>query len=127
MTVRISKDDTTKTIELTAAGYVTRADYDGAIDDLQDFIDQHGTIKIIEIIESFDGFDPSAMWSGFKFDMRNIRHISHVAVVSDIGWISPLTKAAGAFVSTKLRTFDLAEVDAARAWIRSVDAAEAGT
>jgi hypothetical protein len=38
-------------------------------------------------------------------------------VVSDIGWFSPLTKAAGAFMSTKLRTFDLAEEDAARDWL----------
>jgi len=57
-----------------------------------------------------------------KFDMKNIRHISHCAVVSDVGWFSPMSKAAGAFMSTKLRTFNMDEIDAARAWLKDPDA-----
>jgi SpoIIAA-like len=82
--------------------------------------DWHGTIKMIEVVESFDGFDPSVIWPGIKFDFKNIRNISHVAVVSDIGWLSPLAKAAGALLSTKLRAFSISELDDAREWIKSV-------
>lgn len=121
MTVTYNEDPTTRVVELTVSGRITRDDYDSVIDRIQTFIDAHDTIKLIEIIESFEGFDPSVIWPGIKFDVKNVRHISHVAVVSDIGWIGPLSKAAGALVSTKLRTFDRDQLDAARAWITQTD------
>ncbi|SLN69018.1 hypothetical protein PEL8287_03845 [Roseovarius litorisediminis] len=119
MAITYSENDETKTVEFTVSGRVTRADYDKVVAPMQAFIDRHGKVKMIEIIESFDGFEPSVLWPGIKFDFQNIRHISHVAVVSDIGWISPVSKAAGAFLSTKLRTFEMSEVDQARAWVAS--------
>lgn len=121
MTVTYNEDPTTRVVELTVSGRITRDDYDSVIDRIQTFIDAHDTIKLIEIIESFEGFEPSVIWPGIKFDVKNVRHISHVAVVSDIGWIGPLSKAAGALVSTKLRTFDRDQLDAARAWITQTD------
>lgn len=106
-----------KLVELTVDGKVTRAEFDEIAPKIEAFIAEHGTIKLIEVVHHFGGMEMSAMWEGIKFDRQNVKHISHCAVVSDISWISPLTKAASAFLSTKLRTFDLAELDAAREWI----------
>ena len=117
MTIQYSEDPETRTVELTVADRITHEDYDAVADRLQAFIDTHGTIRLIEVIETLEGFDPAMIWPGIKFDMKNLRHISHVAVVSDIGWIGPVSKAAGAVLTTKLRTFDLADVEAARKWI----------
>lgn len=114
-----AEDDNTKTATITVSGHITREDYDKALAPMQAFIDKHGTVNFIEVIESFTGFDPSIIWPGLKFDIANIKHIRRVAVVSDIGWISPLTKAAGHFISTKLRMFDLAELEEARDWVKS--------
>lgn len=119
MTVTYSEDDATRIAEITVSGRVTAEDYELAVTPMQAFIDRHGTIRLIEVVESFKGFDPSILWEGLKFDMRNIPHISHVAVVSDLGWIGPMSKAAGALISTDLRTFGLNELDAARDWIRT--------
>ncbi|WP_306152770.1 STAS/SEC14 domain-containing protein [Roseovarius sp. MMSF_3281] len=117
MTIQYSEDPETRTVEIIVADRITQEDYDAVAERMQTFIDTHGTIRLIEVIENFQGFDPTMIWSGIKFDMKNLRHISHVAVVSDIGWIGPLSKAAGALLTTKLRTFDTAEVEAAREWI----------
>lgn len=119
MSVFYTENDASKTAEITVSGHVSAEEYRDVTDRLQAFIDRHDKIRLVEVIESFSGFDPSTIWDGFKFDMRNIPHISHVAVVSDIGWIGPLSKAAGAVVSTKLRTFDMAELEDARAWIQA--------
>lgn len=107
----------TKTFEFTVSGKVTTADFDALAGPMEDFVEEHGTIKLLEIIEDFHGFDPTMLWKGMKFDLKILPHISHCAVVSDMGWLSPLTKAAGAFMATKLRTFDLADLDSARAWL----------
>lgn len=120
MTLEYTEFPDDKVVEIRLDGRITREDYDGCIDKLQSFIDTHGTVKLIEIIDSFTGFDPSTIWEGIKFDFRNIKHISHVAVVSDIGWISPASKAAGALISTQLRTFDMEHLDQARTWVRTV-------
>lgn len=119
MTITYSEDDETRVAEITVSGKITREDYDAAVAPMQAFIDRHGTVKFIEIVESFEGFDPSILWPGIKFDWHNIQHISHVAVVTDIGWMGPMSKAAGALISTKLRVFDMDDVDEARAWIAS--------
>ncbi|WP_158623210.1 STAS/SEC14 domain-containing protein [Pseudorhodobacter sp. E13] len=107
----------TKTFEFTVSGKVTSEDFDALAGPMADFVEKHGKIRLLEIIEDFQGFDPMMLWKGMKFDIKIIPHITHCAVVSDMGWISPLTKAAGAFMATKLRTFDLEELDAARAWL----------
>ena len=109
--------DATKTFEFTVSGKVTEEDFDALSGPLADFVAKHDKIKLLEIIENFQGFDPMMLWKGMKFDIKIIPHITHCAVVSDMGWISPLTKAAGAFMATRLRTFDLGELDAARAWL----------
>jgi hypothetical protein len=119
MTISYHEDDATRTAEIVVSGRITAEDYDKAITPMQSFIDRHKTVKLIEVIESFQGFDPWIIWDGIKFDMRNIPHISHVAVVSDIGWIGPMSKAAGALISTKLRIFELSQLDEAREWIKT--------
>lgn len=118
MSVTIHEDPDAKVIELTLDGKITREEYDDVADRIQTFIDTHGTIRVVEVVRSIGGFDPSVLWQGLKFDLRNLSHISHVAVVSDLGWISPTAKAAGALMSTRLRTFDLDQLEAARAWVR---------
>jgi hypothetical protein len=117
MTASYRRVDETKTFELTVSGKVTMEDFNALSGPLEDFAEEHGRIKLLEIIEDFQGFDPMMMWQGMKFDFKIIPHISHCAVVSDMGWISPLTKAAGAFIATKLRTFNLGEQEEARAWL----------
>lgn len=122
MPIAYAEDPDHGIVELRVSGRVSRQDYDSVAEPLQRFIDTHGTIRLMEVIESFEGFDPATLLPGLRFDMKNIRHVSHAAVVSDIGWIGPLSKAAGALISTRLRTFDLAQEEAARAWLRTPEA-----
>lgn len=121
MNVTYTENDATGVAEIVVDGHVGTEDFDRIAPRMQAFIDRHGTIRLIEIVRRLDGFDASMMWKGARFDVQNLRHISHCAVVSDIGWMSPLTKAAGAFMSTRLRTFELGQIDAARAWIADPD------
>lgn len=111
----------TKTIELNVSGRVTQADWDTVAPRFEAFMTAHGTIRLIEVIESLDGFDPGLIWQGIKFDMKAIPRISHCAVVTDIGWMSPIVRAAGAVMPMRLRTFPLSEAGAARAWLREAD------
>jgi len=119
MSIEYHENDTTRVAEIILRGKITMEDYTAAVDPMQAFIDRHGTVKLIEVIQSFQGFDPSMLWPGIKFDWQNIPKISHVAVVSDLGWIGPMSKAAGAVISSQVRFFGMEDLDEARDWIAS--------
>lgn len=121
MTVSYTENLDQKTVELMVSGKITQEDFDQISGQLDEFIQTCGTVKLLEVVTDFTGFEVSMLWDGMKYDIKNLKHISHCAVVTDIGWISPLSKAAGAFVSTKLRTFDAGQIDDARAWLQNPD------
>ncbi|MBF9029532.1 hypothetical protein HKCCE3408_03910 [Rhodobacterales bacterium HKCCE3408] len=118
MPVTLTTDDATKIAELTVDGRVTEDDWQSVMPRFEAFLEQHGTIRLLEIVLSFEGFDPGLIWKGTRFDMKAIPHISHCAFVSDIGWMSPLARAAGAVTPMQVRTFGTDEVAAARDWLR---------
>lgn len=119
MTIEYRENDETRVAEIIVRGKITVDDYIAAVEPMQAFIDRHGTVKFIEVIESFRGFDPLMLWPGIKFDWKNIPKISHVAVVSDIGWIGPMSKAAGAVIHSQVSFFGMEDLDEARNWIAS--------
>ncbi len=121
MSVRYSEDPDTKSIEITVDGRVTRADWESIVPRFEAFMNAHETIRLIEVVEELDGFDASMVWEGIKFDFKAIPHISHCAVVTDIAWMSPLTRAVGAVMPMKMRVFPLADVQKARDWLSSAD------
>ncbi len=121
MTLTYHEDADSKVVEFSVSGHISREDYDAVITPLQGFIDAHGTVRMIEIVQHFPTFDPGILLPGIRFDIRNLKHISHVAVVTDIGWMSPMVRAAGALISTRMRVFPAAELEAARAWVRDAE------
>ncbi len=122
MAVTYSEDPLAHTITLEVDGRVTREDFDEISPKFEAFVEEHKPIRLLEIIHKLDGFDASVVWQGIKLDTKVLPHISHCAVVGDIGWLSPISKAAGTVISTRLRTFPLSELDAARVWIADPDA-----
>ena len=79
-----------KRVEFTVSGQITKADYDSIAGPMEAFIDAHGTVQMIEVVDHFSGFDPGLLLPGLRFDIKALPHISHIAVVTDIGWLSPI-------------------------------------
>lgn len=116
-----SEDADAPVVEIRIVGRVTQHDIDEILPKVEAFIAQNGRIRLLEIIEKFDGADASTMLDGLRFDMENLRNITHSAVVSDIGWIGFMTRAAGMVMPITIRLFGMDQVEAARAWAREVE------
>ncbi len=116
-----TEDDTDPIVELRIVGRVTQHDMDEILPKLEAFIARHGTIRLVEIIEKFDGFDPTTVLDGLKFDLNHLTDVTHAAVVSDIGWIGVMTRAASMVMPISLRVFTMDELQEARDWARDVD------
>ena len=119
MTCVYKDDPAARMVEITVDGRVTEADFDEIAARLASFIADHGPIRILEIVKSFDGFDLATIPKGVMFDIRHLKDFTHCAVVTDNGWIGPFTRAMSPFFSIDIRVFPLAEEAAARAWLKS--------
>jgi len=107
----------TDIIELTIDGAFTRADFDRVVEQTEELIREHGTLRVVEIIRGIGTIEPSALWADLKWEPRHIRCFSRVAVVADKRWVSWMVGALGVFLPMKLRCFHHDELDEARAWI----------
>lgn len=114
-----SEHDSLPVVEIRVVGRVTENDMDEIIPKLETFIARHGTIRLLEVIERFDGFDPTTILEGMKFDIKHLKDVSHAALVSDIPWIGIMTSAAATVMPLIIQTFPLAKEDKARAWIEN--------
>ena len=120
-----SEHPTEPVVEIRVVGRVTQHDMDEVLPKITAFIERHGKIRLVEIVDEMNGFEPSTILDGIKFDYQHLRDITHAAVVSDIGWISVLTRAAGMVMPVALRVFPMDQVDAARDWVLTADRPEA--
>lgn len=107
--------------EIRVVGRVTEHDMDEIVPKLEAFIDKHGTIRLIEIIERFEGFDPTTVFDGMKFDIKHISDVTHAAIVSDMPWVGFMTRAAAMMMPITVKMFTMNELDQARAWIEKPD------
>lgn len=127
MTTGYKEDAKSKTVELTINGKVTKDEFNQIATQMDAFIATHGKIKVLEIVDDFDGFDPSILIEGLKFDMKHLKNISHCAVVAeDNGLISSVVKAvkifndaAGGIIPCEVKLFDKDDLDDARKWLKA--------
>lgn len=117
MTVHYTADSEARVIELTVAGRVTHADFDELVPKIEAEL-ARGPISLVEVIDSFEGFDTDTIWQGMKFDIAHWSEFRRVAVVTEITWFSPFTRMADALTHLQIKEFKRDQLDDARAWAR---------
>lgn len=111
-------DPTYGVIELTIDGAATRAEYELAVAEMDGAIAHYGKLNLIEIVKHIGPIDSSIWWLDVKWAYHHIKDVARCAVVTDKGWIGPVSRAVGAVVAAEIRVFPLAELEAARDWVR---------
>lgn len=116
-----TEHETLPVVEIRVVGRVTENDMDKILPQLEAFIARHGTVRLIEVIERFDGFDPTTILDGIKFDIKHLKDISHAAIVSDIPWVGFMTSSVAMVMPLTIRVFPEEKLDEAMAWIAKPD------
>jgi hypothetical protein len=109
MTTEYKEYPDQKMVEVLVDGKVTKAEFDSISSQMESFIQQHGAVKIIEIVKDFSGFELSMLGEAIKFDMKHLKDFSHCAVVTDQGWIGPFARLLSPFFNIQLRMFKMDE------------------
>lgn len=108
----------TNIAEIMVDGKVTREDFDTIAPRLENFIEKHGTVRLLEEIRNFSGFELSLLWDNMKFSFGHMKNFDRVAVVTDKRWIKNWTKLGNTFINAEVEAFELDEIEDARAWLR---------
>jgi hypothetical protein len=105
-------------VEVKASGRLTDADYDEYIACMEALIGRWGHLRMLLMLDvGFEGWDPSAAWSEFKFQVRHREHIRRVAVVGSSRWVEVGSRISGHLTGTEVRYFEHETAGEARLWI----------
>lgn len=114
----LQADDAAGVIEFTIDGRVERPEYESVVRAFETMIAARGKVGVVEIIHDYRGIDPALWWRDVRWSFGHLNDFGRCAVVTDHGWIGPVTRFAAAFMSMEIRVFRMGELDAARAWVR---------
>ena len=111
-------DEDAGVIDLIVDGAITRADYEKIVPVLEAQIARHGKLRVVETVRKLGPVDLSLWWEDLKWVVQHRDAVGRAAVITDHGWIGPVTRAASALFSGEMRVFPEAKGDEARTWVR---------
>jgi hypothetical protein len=78
---------------------------------------KHGKIRLLAQFHDFHGWDLHALWDDIKFSTKHCLDIERIALVGEKKWEEWMAKVCKPFTMAKIKYFDAAQIDAARAWL----------
>jgi hypothetical protein len=109
------------------SGRLTQADYqDVLLPPIRDTIERREPIKVLAVIEGFDGLEAGGLLEELKaagkLGSSQDALKSYFAVVTDIGWVRRSVTLFGWLVPGELRVFKTAERAGAETWLTTAPA-----
>jgi hypothetical protein len=105
-------------IAFRAVGKVERADYDTVLEPaIAAMIADRGGVRLVYVLGTeYEGYSAGAMWEDGKLGLDHWSKWKRIAVVTDHDWLRRSVGALGWIVPGEVKTFDLAEEQAALDW-----------
>ncbi|MDW4496420.1 STAS/SEC14 domain-containing protein [Sulfitobacter sp. D35] len=107
-------------VEIRMSGPVSDKDYtDTLVPAIDAAIAQNETVRLLAIIESgFSDFTLGAIIEDARTGMKHWRGFDRAAIVTDNAAMKRVISAVSVFMPCPVATFDVADVDSARSWLR---------
>jgi hypothetical protein len=96
--------DNAQAVEIVLKGRVSTKEFDAVAGRLEAFITRHGKVRVLEIVEDFEGMDASAFWHDVKFSLRHLKDFSRVAIVANPDTHHLWSSLATPFISCSARS-----------------------
>lgn len=108
-------------LELTVDGAVDKEDYQAAVDAVDLLLQSHAQLNVVEVVRNIGWIEPEVWWKDLLFHLAHRNFIHRAAVVSDSGWVGPVTRIFAPFYPAAIRTFGLDQLEHARQWAKVGD------
>jgi hypothetical protein len=109
--------DNLAAVEIEISARVSTEEFDRTAKKLEGFIGRHGRVRVLEIVNHFEGMDAKAFWHDLKFSLRHLNDFSRCAIVSDAKFLSLWSTMVEPFIYCQVAHFKPEEVEAARDWL----------
>lgn len=104
---------------IEASGKVTHEDYRDMLIPKAEAMMVQGPIKMLYVVgKECTGFELEALWDDSTFGIKHWHDCSHIAVVTDHAWLNITVNMFKPFFHGDIRLFRLAELPAAKDWIK---------
>lgn len=104
-------------VEVNLSGKLTRADYERLVPQFEQWIAEHGKVRLLVRMHHFRGWHISALWEDIKFDAQHFADFERIAIVGEKKWQFYMTAFCKPFTSAQIRYFGPADLEEAKAWL----------
>lgn len=118
--ITVHTDSDGAQIEVELSGEVTSKDYsETLVPAIEAALEAHDAVRLLAIVQpEFKGYDLGAAWSDTKLGLSHWRGFDRIAVAADQGWVQTSIRLAAPILPCPVHVFELAELEAARRWMR---------
>jgi hypothetical protein len=110
-------DMPTGVIGFEATGKLSAEDYRDTVLPALERAAATGDVRFLIVMRDFGGMSGGALWQDLKVGVEHLRAWKRVALVTDIEWMQHLTDLFGWMTPGATKTFSVADLDAAKAWV----------
>lgn len=104
-------------IAFKLSGKLHDEDYKGFVPEIEALIERHGKIRLLFLLQNFQGWDLHAAWDDIIFDIKHYRDLERIALVGDQAWKKWMVILSKPFTAAETRFFPGDEIDAAWDWL----------
>lgn len=106
-----------KVIQIALQGKLTKEAYEEFVPLTEQRIQEFGKIRMLVVLNDFEGWDMGALWEDIKFSAKHFRDIERLAIVGESKWEKGMANFCRPFTKAEIKYFEHAELEAAQAWI----------
>jgi len=117
MAVELKESVDRNLLEVHLTGKLVKEDYESLVPAVERLIGKHPRIRMLVEMHDFHGWTASALWEDSKFALHHFRDIERLALVGERKWQEGMAVFCKPFTTAKVRYFEHAESDEARAWL----------
>jgi len=105
-------------VEVEINGRVGHDDIDRVMPQLRAFLAAQGTISVLQVVRSLGFVNLPAALPHMGFGIAALSKVKRVALVTDLIWLTQMTRTARYLSPVEIRIFSLSEQGAAREWVK---------
>ncbi|MEZ5826979.1 MAG: STAS/SEC14 domain-containing protein [Hyphomicrobiales bacterium] len=109
--------DNAQAVEIRLSGRVSTEEFDKVAAKLEAFINRHGEIRVLEVVDDFEGMDAAALWHDVKFSFRHLKNFNRIAVVSSPQIRNLWSSLVSPFIDCEVEHFAPDQIEEARDWL----------
>lgn len=110
----------TNIVELCTAGNVDAWTSNQILTKIELDLRKYGQLRVLHEVRSRIGFSPAKFWKNIQVANAHNIQFSHVALVTDLDWLTNMTASAGIALTTEVRMFSRSQLTDARMWLESI-------